>query len=261
MGSYVNNADDPASGYKYPKSPVMDARVRKALSKAVDRDALNKLFQGEGVPMYVRFHNEAVDGAGWNAEWQARFADEYGYDAAAAKQLMADAGYSASSPLKVTIELSNGAPNVPEQDDLLEAVGEMWKSVGVQADLETLDRGAFTTKQRAFGFDSHAYLYGMGQPQNWVLNRVLTAHRQTRGNGFENYEFESAFLNMIKELDADKRAALWKQVGNLDYDMHTSIPLFWLKTEAVADPKVVSAFDYPGNTATLFALLAYVKAA
>jgi ABC-type transport system substrate-binding protein len=262
MGSYVNNADDPSSGYKYPNSPVIDVRVRKALSKALNRDELNKLFQGEGSPMYLRFHEEVADGStAWNPDWVTRFKDEYDYDPAAARQLLADAGYSAGKPLRITVELTNGSPQLPEQDDLLEAVAQMWQGVGVQADLETLDRGAFISKQRQLGFDSHVYLFGQGQPQNWVLDRLLTAHRQNRGNGFENYEFENAFLSMIKTLDDGARSAQWKQVGNLDYDLHTAVPLFWLKQEVIADPKVVADFQYPGNLIFPFSLLWAVKAA
>jgi ABC-type transport system substrate-binding protein len=239
----------------------MNADVRRALSKAINRDQLNQLFQGEASPMYLRFHNQQVDGAGYNPDWQSRFKDEYDYDPEVARQLLAGAGYGPSNPLKITIELSWGATNLPEQNDVLEAVGEMWQAVGVQAELETLDRVAYTTKQRALGFDSHAYLYGAGQPQNWVLNRVLTAHRQTRGNGFENYEFEAAFLNFIKTLDNTQHDALWKQVGDLDYRLHTSVPLFWLKQEVVGDPKVIGAFDYPGNMMFFYTLLWNVKAA
>jgi peptide/nickel transport system substrate-binding protein len=261
MGSYLNNPDDPSSGYKWPDSPVMDVRVRKALSKAVDRDALNKLFQGDGSPMYLRFHEAGFDGPGFNPDWESRFPDEYGYDPAAARQLLADAGFGPSNPLQITVELTNGQPQLPEQDDVLEAIAQMWKEVGVQADLETLDRAAYVAKQRQFGFNRHVYLFGIGQPQNWVLDRLLTAHRQTRGQGFENYEFEAAFLNMLKELDDAKRTELWKQVGDLDYQLHTAIPLFWLKQELVADPKVVAGFDFPGNLANPYSMLWNVKAA
>jgi ABC-type transport system substrate-binding protein len=211
--------------------------------------------------MYLRLHEEAADAPGWNPDWQSRFKDEYDYDPDAAKQLLASSGYGPSNPLKITLELTNGAPQLPEQDDLLEAVAQMWQAVGVDAQLETLDRAQYTSKQRQLAFDDHVYLFGQGQPQNWVLNRLLTAHRQNRGIGFENYEFESAFLSMIKTLDESARADQWKQVGNLDYDLHSSIPLFWLKQEVIADPKVIAAFDYPGNLIFPFTLLWNVKAA
>jgi ABC-type transport system substrate-binding protein len=261
MGSYVNNADDPSSGYKYPNSPVMDVRVRKALSKAIDRGELNKLFRGDGSPMYLRFHEAGVDAPGYNPDWETRFPEEYGYDPAAARQILADAGYGPSKPLQMVLELANGAPNMSEQDDVLEAVAGMWKAVGVQAELETLDRAAYIAKQRAFGFDHHVWLFGMGQPQNWVYNRLLTAHRQTRGQGFENYEFEKAFLDHLKELDDAKRNLLWKQVGDLDYSQHSAIPLLWLRQEYVGDPKVIGAFDFPGNINNPYNSLWAVKAA
>jgi peptide/nickel transport system substrate-binding protein len=262
MGSYVNDPDgDAAKGYKYPDSPVMDPRVRKALSKAIDREALNKLFLNEGVPMYVKFHNEEADGAGFNPDWKARFQDEYGYDPAAARDLLAAAGYSASRPLQITIELQNGALQLPEQNDVLEAIGEMWRAVGVQPTLETLDISAYITKQRALGFDNHVYLFGAGQPQNFVYQRVLTARRQQRGQGFENYEFEKTYYDFIHALEPAKHDELWRGVGDLDFGQHQAIPLFWLYQEFVGDPKVISAFEFSGTSALVYNWMWNVKAA
>ena len=57
----------------------MDIRVRKAFSKAVDRDQLNEAyFGGSAVPMYNAHQNPSREG--WDPSWVTRFPDEYGYD-------------------------------------------------------------------------------------------------------------------------------------------------------------------------------------
>jgi hypothetical protein len=84
--------------------------------------------------------------------------------------------------------------SLPEGQGLLQAVWGMWSAVGVQATLESLDTSAYVTKQGALGFESAVYVLGAGQALNSVLERSLTAHRQNRGTGFENYEWEKVFL-------------------------------------------------------------------
>ena len=36
MGSYMNDLEDKTRGYKHPDSPMMNVKVRRALSKAID---------------------------------------------------------------------------------------------------------------------------------------------------------------------------------------------------------------------------------
>jgi ABC-type transport system substrate-binding protein len=94
-----------------------------------------------------------------------------------------------------------------------------------------------------------------------VLERSLTAHRQNRGTGFENYEWERTYLDAIRTLDDAKRSDLLRQAGNISYAQHFYVPLFWLRNELVADPKVVSAFTFPGISAAYFSFLNGVRSA
>ena len=89
---YLNDPADPSKGAMHPNSPLMDVRVRKALSKAIDRNELNKaFFGGEGVIAASVQINATRPG--WDPSWERRFQDEYGYDPDAARKLLAEAGY------------------------------------------------------------------------------------------------------------------------------------------------------------------------
>jgi ABC-type transport system substrate-binding protein len=259
LGSYPVDLDDPAKGFKDPDSPIMDLRVRKALSKAVNRAELNKLLLNEGSLLYES-HTKEGD-LGWDARFQARFPQEYDYDPDAARQLLAEAGYGPSNPLPITVELFNGPGVVPERDDLLEAVAEMWRQVGVNPALETLDAAAFTTKLRALGFDNHAYIYPQGQPHNWSAHRNLTAHFVNHGNGFEDFEFESAYLKIFQETDPASINEAYRQALIIDYNRHSHVPLFWWKQQVVYNPKVVSGWTWPGNSSSFWIFMEHVRAA
>ena len=62
---YVEDREKPELGYVYPDAPMMDIRIRRALSKAVDRNVINQaLFNGGADIMQVQGYNPRSDG--WN---------------------------------------------------------------------------------------------------------------------------------------------------------------------------------------------------
>ena len=82
QGSWWNTHGDPESGRKFPDSPLLDQKVRQALSKAINRDALNTAFFGGEADIMVNnhFHQPRL---GWNPSWQTRFPAQYGLAPAA----------------------------------------------------------------------------------------------------------------------------------------------------------------------------------
>jgi peptide/nickel transport system substrate-binding protein len=104
--------------------PLADARVRQALNKAVDRDALNAaLFDGTAVPSTElwpegnRFYTESVG-------------DVLAYDQEEAKSLLAEAGY----PDGFTVDLTTlGALDLPAMAEVLQ---QQWAEIGVDANID-----------------------------------------------------------------------------------------------------------------------------
>src|SRR3989441_9363336 len=73
------------------KVPWTNIKVRQAMNKAINRKELLKvLYKGRANPMYV--HGFYPDLEGWDPTWEKRFPAMYGYDPAAAKRLLAEAG-------------------------------------------------------------------------------------------------------------------------------------------------------------------------
>src|SRR5262249_35104454 len=124
----------------FPNSPLMDPRVRRALNKAINRDELNRaFFAGKGEPMYLNHFHPTREG--WDPSWQTRFQEEYGYDPARAKALLAEAG----QPNLRTSLLVRPLPLFPGAEDVTEAVAGYWRAVGVEAQLVTMDSGEINT--------------------------------------------------------------------------------------------------------------------
>ena len=57
------------------------------------------------------------------------------------------------------------------------------------------------------------------------------------------------------------RSELWRKIGDLLYDRHLSMPLFWLPAEAVYNPKFVSDYVWPGSISGTWSHVENIKAA
>ena len=89
--SYINyEQQNTACGFVHCDSVFNDVWVRRALSKAINRDEIDTVYYGgEG----AETHNPHLipTASYWNPEWDRNFQDEYGYDPAVVRQLLAEA--------------------------------------------------------------------------------------------------------------------------------------------------------------------------
>jgi peptide/nickel transport system substrate-binding protein len=110
------------------KPPLNDVRVRQALNYATDRNALVKIFGGQGTPT----ENIVPPGLG-GAYVKHNF---YPYDLAKAKTLVAQSG---SSGMSVQVWASNTDP----QPKAAEYMASVLTSLGYKATVKTIDEGVY----------------------------------------------------------------------------------------------------------------------
>jgi ABC-type transport system substrate-binding protein len=247
--------------FHHPNSPLMDVRVRKALNKAIDRDAINKAFlEGRGELMVLPHHHPTRPG--WDPSWQQRFEKEYGYDPAAARALLAEAGYTAQRPLKTTM-FAPVVSNVPGPEDIIETVIDYWRKVGVQVEFVTMDRATFRPKAENHEFENIWWMYSTASPLLIGWNTyAYTGLPGTTGNfkSANTQEMDRLYEQMLAETDPAKFDALSKRLGELNFNHHANVPLFWIPAEVMVDPKVVGEWTWPGNVGGFYSHLEYVKA-
>ena len=145
-------------GFVHCDSVFNDVKVRRAMSKAVNRDEINAVYYGgEGTEV----HNPHLipTASYWNPAWDQNFEAEYGYDPAMARQLLADAGYGPNNPLEVLID---GVPSggLPEKADQAETILGYFRDVGIAAELDQRDAAATRAISRVFGHTNRMTFMG-----------------------------------------------------------------------------------------------------
>src|SRR6202041_2020400 len=106
-----------------------DKTVRLAAHHAIDKAALSKAFYGgAAVPLSVF----ATPGSpGYLNDFTFK------YDPALAKALLAKSNFSPASPVKIGFATTNG--QFPNDYDIARAMVQMWKQVGIEADLQVIE--------------------------------------------------------------------------------------------------------------------------
>jgi peptide/nickel transport system substrate-binding protein len=134
------------------QKPFNDARVRQAISLAMDRqNMIDATFEGVGVfnppvPAALKEWSMPMDQLGEGAKY-------YRYDPAEAKRLLAAAGYPNGFPAGICYHGYGSAV----LNDLAQLVLKYLKDVGIEAKLDTKEYGAYISTCFYGKFDSMTY--------------------------------------------------------------------------------------------------------
>jgi peptide/nickel transport system substrate-binding protein len=124
------------------RKPYSDIKVRQAMQKAIDIQSLAQSYYGglaQGKPMGI------VGTQGYYTpydQWPADVKAGYTYDPAAAKKLLADAGYP--NGFKATITTNNA-----NDLDLLQILKSYLSEVGINLDIQAMDPVSYTAYKQA----------------------------------------------------------------------------------------------------------------
>jgi peptide/nickel transport system substrate-binding protein len=174
--------------------PLNDVRVRRAISMAIDRQAIIEAvyLRGEPSPAIARGLTEwslPIDQLGEGAQY-------YQYNAQAAKRLLAEAGFPKG--FKTQLHATGGYG--PDLLDVVQLIQRYLKDVGIEVELKLQEYGAYIATAVVGKFEGMAYgplapawepysplasLYMPDQPRNAghvndpQITAMLQAQRQT----------------------------------------------------------------------------------
>lgn len=182
-----------------------DVRVRRALTMAIDRQAIiDTLYRGFARPtasFYLR------DAWVYNQDLEP-----LPFDPEAARELLAEAGWrdsdgdgvldKAGEPFRFTLE-TNAESRV--RQDIAVMVQEQLRRVGLEAEIATFDFPTLISRERAGDFD--ASVLGIGVDTSWNLDAIF--HSKAIGNasawnlgGYSNPEVDRLIDDIQTRLEA-----------------------------------------------------------
>ena len=192
------------------KNPLMDVRVRKAISHAINRDAIvARVMEGIAVPagqlLPAGFH-----GVSENMK-------PLKYDPELSKKLLAEAGYA--DGFKMTIH----GPNDRYINDakIAEALAQMFNRIGIEASVETMTKAVyFKRASRGGPNDSPEFSFmllgwgaGSGEASS-PLKALLHSYDKSKGMGAANRgrhsdaRVDALIQKGLATVDADARGKL-----------------------------------------------------
>jgi peptide/nickel transport system substrate-binding protein len=240
-------------GRPLPRNPFQDSRVRRALSLAIDREALAERVMegtarpaGQWLPPGSYSYNPAVTPPRPDPE--------------AARRLLAEAGF----PNGFRMTLTTPNDRYPNDARTAQAVAQMWSRVGVRTSVDALPWASYSTRTSRQEFNMRLAGWGSvtGEGSYMLVNILGTFDRERRigasnSSRYSNPELDALTTRATATLDDAARERLLQEAVAM-VDRETSmIPLlqlvnFWATRRGITfeprmDERTTAMSARPGN--------------
>jgi peptide/nickel transport system substrate-binding protein len=204
------------------KNPFKDKRVRQAFYQAIDVQAINKaVMRGLSVPTAINLPNPDLAGIPKSMD------KRYPFDIAAAKKLLADAGYPNG------FELGMDCPNNRYINDerICQAVAGMLSKIGVTIKLNAIPRATYFPKAQRLEVSFYMLGWGGGSVDAIFTLQPVLHSRNDKGDGDYNWgnykdpQFDALIDSAKQEVDAKKRQETINKAMQYHHDQVFHIPL------------------------------------
>jgi peptide/nickel transport system substrate-binding protein len=210
---------------KSPKgdNPLQNAKVRQAMSLAIDRKTIvDRIMDGVAVPA-TQFLPEGMFGS-------IEHAPALEYNPKQAKALLAEAGY----PDGFELTLSATNDRYINDAQVTQAVAQYLSRIGIKTTVDTVTSSVYFPKRAKR--EMSAALGGWGQEtgeagnflQYWVVtnNKELGVGSSNYGR-YSNPELDQTYQTAMHTLDDGKRSAMLQQAVKMALADMPNIPLHW----------------------------------
>jgi peptide/nickel transport system substrate-binding protein len=203
------------------KSPFLDKRVRAAVSKAINRQAIVERIMGGHAVAAGELLPYPLFGA-------TRDFPVEKYDPEAAKKLLAEAGYPNG------FEVTLGTPNDRYINDekIAQAVAQMLTRVGIKTNVDAMTASTFFTRRNKFEFSM--YLAGWGADSGEMsnsMNSLVVTLQPDKGLGptnrgrYSNPKVDELVVEAMATVDDAAREKLLQEASKTAMSDYGIIPL------------------------------------
>jgi peptide/nickel transport system substrate-binding protein len=192
-----------------------DENVRLAAHHAIDKQALSRAFyNNQAVPL----SQIATPGTpGYMPDFK------FAYDPDLAKQLLAKSGFGPDKPAKIGFATTNG--QFPGDYDIARAIAQMWKRVGIDADVQVIEYAKYFELNRGHKLPE-AMLYSFdnatGDPEifvGYMLNPKLPF------SPWQDMGLGQKVIDAFNIANNEKRTETWKALDKEAIEIGAKIPL------------------------------------
>ncbi|MEO3474231.1 ABC transporter substrate-binding protein [Roseomonas sp. CAU 1739] len=205
------------------RNPLRDPRVRRALSIAINRDALvSRTLQGQAV--------SAGDLGPAGYFGTSPDLTPPPFDADGARRLLAEAGF----PRGFAVQVNGPNDRFVNDEQVVQAIAQMWTRIGVQATVEVKPRGVWLTEAAQLrysvnlaGFSPNPEVLGMLVPQIHSWDTALGMGTANRGR-FSDPEIDALIQRAGGTMnDAERERLTQEATRRAIRDETALIPLYF----------------------------------
>jgi oligopeptide transport system substrate-binding protein len=241
MGTYYISLND-------AKEPFTNAKVRQALSLAIDRDYVaNTLMQGVYTPAY-NFIGTGItdwDGSAFmdNANGgQPYISKDFNANLEKAKQLMSEAGYPDGKGFPTITYSTNDAGYHKVVAQYLQ---QAWAKLGITMDISVVEWASFTPQRRAGDYEiaRNGWLFDYNDPSN-----MLTLLYSSNGNNdgkYNNPKYDAIIDQSATENDPQTRFGLLHQAEDMLMADAACIPIAYYNDFYLCSTNVTGYWHSP----------------
>lgn len=207
------------------RNPLLDRRVRQALSMAINRPAIvERLMDGAALPA-EQVLAKSFFGTSQKLQPTA-------FDLAGARKLLADAGLAGGFKMK----MHGPAGRYTNDTKIIEAVAQMFTRLGIETEIETIPPANFFTRastgangQPEFSFILVGWGAGTGETSG-SLKSLMGTFDKAKGSGaanrgrYSNPALDAKLQEALATVDDARRAALLAEASEIAFEDVAIIP-------------------------------------
>ena len=228
------------AGKPLDKNPFRDVRVRKALSMAINRDAIVDRVMEKKAVAATQLLPDFFYGT-------SKKLKPTKFDPEGAKKLLAEAGY----PNGFAMTLHGPNNRYINDANIVQAIAQMYSRVGIDAKVETMPSAVYFTRATKLEFGYMVLGWGTESgEQGSAMRSLLSTYDQAKGMGvtnrgrYSNLAFDKVLTEALVTMDDKKREGMIQQAAEMVMDDVGLIPLHYeVSTWAAA-----KGFKYTART-------------
>jgi peptide/nickel transport system substrate-binding protein len=208
-------------GKPLASNPLKDPRVRKALSLALNRDAISKrVMEGSAIPASQMLSEQFPT--------SSRTLKPDPYDVARAQALLRQAGWGDGFRLV----LHATGDRYPNDSAVAQAIAQMWTRIGIKAEVEALPGAVFFTRASKQEFSAFSAQYGAEDSMN-SLRALIATYDAAKGYGtanrtrYSNPVVDNLLTESLRTMDDELRQQKLERAINFAIGDQPLIPVFF----------------------------------